>query len=80
MSSTAVVPAKSAGTPVKKAAVVADSPGNWEHPRLAEIARRRGRSTFSERNVNAIVYNVAALAIAVAMRVFGTRYPWILSL
>lgn len=47
-------------TPVKSPAAV-DSPGTWRHPRLNEITRRRDRTTFSEKNVRKIAYNIATL-------------------
>lgn len=52
-------------TPVKstpvKASPIPDSPGTWRHPRLDEITRRRDASTFSEKNIRRIAYNVIAL-------------------
>ncbi|KAK4127636.1 NPCC-domain-containing protein [Parathielavia appendiculata] len=61
MSSSALASAQS--TPVKQTATapVTDSPGNWKHPRLAEITRRQSQNTFSEKNIRQIVYNAAAL-------------------
>lgn len=47
-------------TPVK-AVPVADSPGTWRHPRIDEITRRRNATTFSEKNVRRIAYNVIGL-------------------
>ncbi|KAL2269733.1 hypothetical protein VTJ83DRAFT_1917 [Remersonia thermophila] len=57
-------------TPVKQTApaAAADSPGNWKHPRLAEITRRQSKNTFSEKNARQIVYNVAAIAIVGIVR------------
>ncbi|TPX08228.1 uncharacterized protein E0L32_001876 [Thyridium curvatum] len=74
MSSTALVPPKSASTPTKKTPVIADSPGNWRHPRLAEITKRQNATVFSERNVRAIVYNLSFLVIVVAIQTFATSY------
>ncbi|TQV91086.1 nuclear pore complex component [Cordyceps javanica] len=49
-------------TPVKAApASVTDSPGTWRHPRLNEITRRREATTFSEKNIRRIAYNILAL-------------------
>ncbi|OAA75756.1 Nuclear pore complex component [Akanthomyces lecanii RCEF 1005] len=49
-------------TPVKGApASATDSPGTWRHPRLNEITRRREATTFSEKNVRRIAYNIIAL-------------------
>lgn len=52
-------------TPVKstptKTAPAVDSPGTWRHPRLNEITRRREASTFSEKNVLKIAYNIGTL-------------------
>ncbi|KAK4467044.1 nuclear pore complex component-domain-containing protein [Cladorrhinum samala] len=53
-------------TPVKQIAradaSVKESPGNWKHPKLQEITRRQNRTTFSEKNVLQIAYNVAIMA------------------
>lgn len=62
MSSSALAQVKS--TPVKQTATPAadtDSPGNWKHPRLAEITRRQSQNIFSEKNIRQIVYNAGAL-------------------
>ncbi|KAJ6789694.1 hypothetical protein PWT90_00558 [Aphanocladium album] len=49
-------------TPIKGAPPSAtDSPGTWRHPRLNEITRRREATTFSEKNVRRIAYNIVAL-------------------
>ncbi|KAF4965020.1 hypothetical protein FZEAL_10817 [Fusarium zealandicum] len=52
-------------TPVKTTTIggpaVTDSPGTWRHPRLNEITRRRNATTFAEKNVRQIAYNVIAL-------------------
>jgi nucleoporin POM34 len=51
-------------TPVKQTTAgppATDSPGNWKHPRLAEITRRQSQNTFSEKNIRQIVYNAGAL-------------------
>ncbi|KAI1072819.1 hypothetical protein LB507_003218 [Fusarium sp. FIESC RH6] len=52
-------------TPVRTTTIdgssVTDSPGTWRHPRLNEITRRRNATTFSEKNVRQIAYNVIAL-------------------
>ena len=63
-------------TPIKKAALAADSPGGWRHPRLAEIERRRAAATFSETNVRTIVTNVCALvAVWAANTALGSWGP-----
>ena len=54
------MPTPAKATPVKGAPVT-DSPGTWRHPRLDEITRRRNTTTFSEKNVRQVAYNVAAL-------------------
>ncbi|EHA55961.1 hypothetical protein MGG_08308 [Pyricularia oryzae 70-15] len=52
------------GTPKKQTPSPAvDSPGNWTHPRLAEITKRQKRTTFTDKNARIIAYNVAALVI-----------------
>ncbi|QUC19475.1 uncharacterized protein UV8b_03716 [Ustilaginoidea virens] len=54
-------------TPVQstptKAAPGTDSPGTWRHPRLDEITRRQNATSFAEKNVRQIAYNVIALLI-----------------
>ncbi|CCC12455.1 hypothetical protein SMACR_06536 [Sordaria macrospora] len=58
-------------TPVKQtapAATVKASPGNWRHPRLAEITKRRSRTVFGERNVRQIAYNSLALFVIEGLR------------
>ncbi|KAK3684760.1 nuclear pore complex component-domain-containing protein [Podospora appendiculata] len=54
-------------TPIKQTTSqeqpVKESPGNWRHPRLAEITRRQSKNVFSETNIRNIVYNVGALAV-----------------
>ena len=63
MSSSALAQVKS--TPVKQITTpvpaATESPGNWKHPRLAEITRRQSQNVFSEKNIRQIVYNAAAL-------------------
>ncbi|KAJ4306574.1 hypothetical protein N0V88_001378 [Collariella sp. IMI 366227] len=64
MSSSAVAVAQAKSTPVKQISmpsVVQDSPGNWKHPKLAEITRRQNKNIFSEKNIRQIIYNVGAL-------------------
>lgn len=72
MASKTLTPAARASlTPVKQTAispVAKDSPGNWRHPRLAEITRRRSRTIFSEKNAKQIAYNAAALGIVMVVR------------
>lgn len=52
----------SQSTPIRGApASATDSPGTWRHPRLNEITRRREATTFSEKNVRRIAYNIIAL-------------------
>ncbi|KAG9233945.1 nuclear pore complex component-domain-containing protein [Amylocarpus encephaloides] len=37
--------------------------GTWKHPRLDEIIRRQDASTFSQRNLKIILYNVVAISV-----------------
>jgi hypothetical protein len=64
------ITAKLQSTPVKQASqpVATDSPGNWKHPKLAEITRRQRRTEFSERNIKTICFNGLALVISVMLR------------
>ncbi|KAI9686752.1 MAG: hypothetical protein M1822_002811 [Bathelium mastoideum] len=39
----------------------ASTPGTWRHPRMEEIAARQSVSTFTDRNVNIITWNVSVL-------------------
>ncbi|KAL8362950.1 hypothetical protein RB601_008963 [Gaeumannomyces tritici] len=60
-----------AGTPKKAAATnaaVTESPGNWKHPRLAEITRRQNATRFSEKNLRIILYNVLTFVMVVVVR------------
>ena len=52
-----------------QAAPAVDSPGTWRHPRLNEITRRRNATTFTEKNVRQIAYNIAALLALWSLRV-----------
>lgn len=62
------------GTPVKAAAPITDSPGTWRHPRLNEITRRREASTFTEKNVRKIVYNVCWLVVLGVAHLLAKAY------
>ena len=53
-------PSKAPSTPI-----VTDSPGNWRHPRMEEITRRRATSVFTETNLKTLVYNGLALFLCV---------------
>lgn len=55
-------------------APVADSPGNWQHPRIKEITRRQQASVFSSDNVKTIVYNLAAIIIIHVIRLAAAEY------
>ncbi|KAK4237987.1 nuclear pore complex component-domain-containing protein [Achaetomium macrosporum] len=82
MSSSAVSVAQAQSTPVKQLATpssaVQDSPGNWKHPRLAEITRRRNLSTFSEKHIRQIVYNsVALFGILLLREMIPYLVPWL---
>lgn len=74
MASSQVAPLKrNVMTPVKQTTTVApvkESPGNWRHPRLAEITQRRSKTVFSEKNARQIAYNIGALATIVVLRGF----------
>ncbi|CAK7206036.1 hypothetical protein SEUCBS139899_008819 [Sporothrix eucalyptigena] len=53
-------------TPVKAAPTtpnITDSPGNWRHPRMDEITRRRAATVFTEANLKTFIYNAVALAV-----------------
>ncbi|RKU47087.1 hypothetical protein DL546_000033, partial [Coniochaeta pulveracea] len=63
-----LTPTKIASTPAN----VTDSPGNWKHPRLAEITKRQRRTEFSQRNLNSIAYNAGALIASIVVRQIST--------
>jgi nucleoporin POM34 len=66
---------KTFSTPTKAAeSPASDSPGNWKHPRLQEIIRRQNASTFSDKNVKKIAWNVAAISAATAFVAILHRY------
>ncbi|KAK3325402.1 nuclear pore complex component-domain-containing protein [Apodospora peruviana] len=60
---------RSLSTPAKQTPPpVRESPGNWRHPRLAEITRRQSKTTFGEKNIKQIAYNAAAFVFLVLVR------------
>lgn len=66
---------KTVSTPTKAAASPsAESPGNWKHPRLREIIKRQNASTFSDKNVKKIAWNVAAIAVATTF--YAALHRW----
>ncbi|KAH8664107.1 nuclear pore complex component-domain-containing protein [Xylariales sp. PMI_506] len=69
-------PVPSVVTPTKNAtaAPVQDSPGTWKHPRLAEIHRRQNATTFSEKNVRKIAWNVTAILAVFASKAIARKY------
>ncbi|KAK2606192.1 hypothetical protein QQS21_003362 [Conoideocrella luteorostrata] len=62
-------------TPVKSTPTAAtpntDSPGTWRHPRLNEITRRQNATSFTEKNVRQIAYNVVALLLLWSFRLIA---------
>jgi nucleoporin POM34 len=65
-------PTKSTPTKLAPALTVTDSPGNWKHPRLAEISRRQRKNEFGQRNINSIAYNAGALILSIVLRQVAT--------
>ncbi|KAH7318568.1 nuclear pore complex component-domain-containing protein [Stachybotrys elegans] len=63
-------------TPIKTAlaAPVTDSPGTWRHPRLDEITRRRNATTFTEKNIRRIAYNLVALLVIWSLQLLARPY------
>jgi nucleoporin POM34 len=55
-------------------APAAESPGNWQHPRMKEITRRQQATTFGSDNVKTIIYNLAALVIIHLVRLAAAGY------
>jgi nucleoporin POM34 len=74
MASTTLQRGLSTPTKTAPAEPLQDSPGNWRHPRLAEITRRQQKTTFGERNINKIAYNVVALIALFFVYRFTARY------
>ncbi|OBT67464.1 hypothetical protein VE03_03061 [Pseudogymnoascus sp. 23342-1-I1] len=54
-------PSKAPSTPTAQTTPSTPQTGTWQHPRFAEIARRQNATTFSDRNVRSVVYNVGSL-------------------
>lgn len=74
MASTTLQRGLSTPTKTAPAEPLQDSPGNWRHPRLAEITRRQQKATFGERNINKIACNVVALVALFFIYRFVVRY------
>jgi nucleoporin POM34 len=66
--------AKSTPTKPTVASPATDSPGTWRHPRLDEITRRRNATTFTEKNVRQIAYNLVAFIGLWFVELAGRRY------
>jgi hypothetical protein len=66
--------AKSTPTKPSVASPATDSPGTWRHPRLDEITRRRNATTFTEKNVRQIAYNLVAFIGLWFVELAGRRY------
>ncbi|KAK5662791.1 hypothetical protein OQA88_6200 [Cercophora sp. LCS_1] len=81
MASSALSPAARAVlTPVKQTTTTpppaTESPGDWRHPRLAEITQRQARSVFSEKNAKQVLYNSFAwLILYISRRVARSYLP-----
>jgi nucleoporin POM34 len=63
--------AQSTPKAVQSPALPVDSPGTWRHPRLNEITRRQNATSFSEKNIRQIAYNVLALLALWSARVLA---------
>lgn len=76
MSSTSIA-TRSVRTPVKQTATapVTESPGNWKHPRLAEITRRQNAKQFSGRDISTILWNIVFLAGLFVAQFMATYLP-----
>jgi nucleoporin POM34 len=51
-------------TPVAQSSPSTPQTGTWRHPKLDEIVRRQNATTFSDRNVKKILYNVGGIIAA----------------
>ncbi|ORY71633.1 nuclear pore complex component-domain-containing protein [Pseudomassariella vexata] len=68
---------KIASTPQKSPAAPApleESPGIWRHPRLAEITSRQQATSFTEKNLKAIVYNVVGWMLLAVLKATARKY------
>jgi hypothetical protein len=74
MSSSTLQKTLSTPTRGQQASPAQESPGNWRHPRLAEITRRQNATTFSEKNATKIAWNVASIVGIVAVAAVAHRY------
>ncbi|KAL5350404.1 hypothetical protein ACLOAV_003972 [Pseudogymnoascus australis] len=54
-------PSKAPSTPTAQTTPSTPQTGTWQHPRFAEIARRQNATTFSDRHVRSVVYNIGSL-------------------
>lgn len=70
-SKTKVMPTSTPKRQTASAPPVTESPGNWTHPRLKEITRRRNATTFTDKNVRRITYNVVALIVLWVLQWLG---------
>jgi len=52
-------------TPVAQTSTTPSTPqtGTWRHPRLDEIARRQNATSFTDRNVKKILYNIGCFVV-----------------
>lgn len=83
MSSTALTPRRtnasaltpSKTTPSRPSPIpVAESPGNWSHPRIDEITRRQNATVFTGDHLKTILYNVAAIVILNFMQKINAEF------
>lgn len=57
-----LTPKKNAGTPVKPA--TPRQTGQWTHPRVGEVARRRNATNFDSGNMKSIVYSSGMIVLS----------------
>lgn len=74
-------PSKPPSTPTTQTTPSTPQTGTWQHPRFAEISRRQNATTFSDRNVRSVVYNVGSLLCCwMGERFIKSRFPGLVGL
>ncbi|KAK5116185.1 hypothetical protein LTR62_008511 [Meristemomyces frigidus] len=67
----AITPTKQS-TPSQQASPAASTPGQWQHPRMQEVIRRRKSALFDSRNVRVVGLNVGFMVVSVIVPFVAT--------
>jgi nucleoporin POM34 len=54
---------KTPSTPAAQLSASRTQPGTWIHPKFNEIARRKNASTFGEKHMHRIIYNIGGILV-----------------